>query len=364
MQEQKLERITPAQAGLDPQCIINMMDRMEKEHINITSFMLLRHGKVLCEASYELYDAAQLRTVYSLSKTFTSMAVGIAAGEGKIDLDEKITDLFAAEIENGKIQVGKELASLSLRHLLRMSTGQEKEPGDSDCWDDMVSAFLREPFHEMPGEVFRYNSIATYMLSASLKKKGIDLEHYLEEKLLTPMGISGTRWLRDPKGICVGGFGFSLYPEVIAKLGQMILQGGVWNGVQLVPKDYIDMATSKQIENGNDPDSDWAQGYGYQMWRCRHNAVRGDGMYGQFCIIHKETDTVLAMTAVTSDMQGEMNAYYDEVLLKYQDEPLSEDEKTMEVLKKRLNELHYVRPLPEDDGVSMYQKHSKRSICH
>ena len=113
MQEQKLERITPAQAGLDPQCIINMMDRMEKEHINITSFMLLRHGKVLCEASYEPYDAAQLRTVYSLSKTFTSMAVGIAAGEGKIDLDEKITDLFAAEIENGKIQVGKELASLS-----------------------------------------------------------------------------------------------------------------------------------------------------------------------------------------------------------------------------------------------------------
>ena len=98
------------------------------------------------------------------------------------------------------------------------------------------------------------------------------------------------------------------------------------------------MATSKQIENGDDPDSDWAQGYGYQMWRCRHNAVRGDGMYGQFCIIHKETDTVLAMTAVTSDMQGEMNAYYDEVLLKYQDEPLSEDEKTMEVLKKRLND--------------------------
>ena len=103
MQEQKLERITPAQAGLDPQCIINMMDRMEKEHINITSFMLLRHGKVLCEASYEPYDATQLRTVYSLSKTFTSMAVGIAAGEGKIDLDEKITDLFAAEIENAML---------------------------------------------------------------------------------------------------------------------------------------------------------------------------------------------------------------------------------------------------------------------
>ena len=347
----EFERITPAQAGLDPRCIINMMDRMEKEKIDITSFVLLRHGKILCEAYYKPYEKDQLRTVFSLSKTFTSMAIGIAAGEGKINLDEKITDLFAEEIEKGQIPVGKELASLTIRHLLRMSTGQEHEPnrGESD-WNDMATAFLTTPFHEMPGEVFRYNSMETYMLSASLKKKGIDLEEYLEEKLLTPMGITGTRWLRDPRGICTAGFGFSLYPEVIAKLGQMILQGCMWNGKQLVPKTYIEMATSKQIENGDDPASDWAQGYGYQMWRCRHNAVRGDGMYGQFCIIHKETDTVLAMTAVTSDMQGEMNAYYDEVLLKYQDEPLSEDEKTMEVLKKRLNELHYVRPLPEDDG--------------
>ena len=348
---QKFERITPAQAGLDPRCIINMMDQMEKENINLTSFLLLRHGKVLCEAFYEPYMPDQLRTVYSLSKTFTSMAIGIAVGEGKIDLDEKITDLFAEEIEKGKIPVGKELASLTVRHLLRMSTGQEHEPnrGDSD-WDDMASAFLRTPFHEMPGEVFRYNTMATYMLSASLKKKGIDLETYLEEKLLTPMGISGTRWLRDPKEICTGGFGFSLYTEVIAKLGQMILQGGVWNGKQLVPKEYIDMATAKQIENGDDPNSDWAQGYGYQMWRCRHNAVRGDGMYGQLCIIHKETDTVLAMTAVTNDMQGEMNGYYDEVLLHYQDQPLPEDEEAMEELNARLASLHYTRPLPEDDG--------------
>ena len=321
----EFERITPAQAGLDPRCIINMMDRMEKEKIDITSFVLLRHGKILCEAYYEPYEKDQLRTVFSLSKTFTSMAIGIAAGEGKIDLDEKITDLFAEEIEKGQIPVGKELASLTIRHLLRMSTGQEHEPnrGESD-WNDMATAFLTTPFHEMPGEVFRYNSMATYMLSASLKKKGIDLEEYLEEKLLTPMGISGTRWLRDPRGICTAGFGFSLYPEVIAKLGQMILQGGMWNGKQLVPKTYIEMATSKQIENGDDPASDWAQGYGYQMWRCKNNAVRGDGMYGQFCMIHKETDTVLAMTAVTGDMQGEMNVYYEEVLLHYPNQPLAD----------------------------------------
>lgn len=353
MTEQKLERISPAQAGLDPRCIIKMVDRMEKEHIDITGFLLLRHGKVLCEAAWSPYEPDQLRTVYSLSKTFTSMAVGIAWGEGKIGLDEKITDIFAQEISQGQISVGEELAALTIRHLLRMSTGQEKEPAGEHAWDDMVNAFLAEPFHEMPGEVFRYNTMATYMLSAALKKKGIDLEKYLEEKLLSPMGISGTRWLRDPKGVCTGGFGLSLYPEVIAKLGQMILQGGMYDGRRLVPKEYIEMATSKQIENGDDPNSDWAQGYGYQMWRCRHGAVRGDGMYGQLCIIHKPTDTVLAMNAVTSDMQGEMNAYYDEVLLHYQDEPIAEDEEAMKALRERLSNLCYQRALPEDDGAAI-----------
>lgn len=148
MQEQKLERITPAQAGLDPQCIINMMDRMEKEHINITSFMLLRHGKVLCEASYEPYDATQLRTVYSLSKTFTSMAVGIAAGEGKIDLDEKITDLFAAEIENGKIQVEKSLLRLACAICFACQQDRRKNQeaatvGMTWCLHFCVSRFMR-----------------------------------------------------------------------------------------------------------------------------------------------------------------------------------------------------------------------------
>ena len=122
------------------------------------------------------------------------------------------------------------------------------------------------------------------------------------------------------------------------------------------------MATSKQIENGDDPASDWAQGYGYQMWRCKNNAVRGDGMYGQFCMIHKDTDTVLAMTAVTGDMQGEMNVYYEEVLLHYQDQPLAEDEEAMTELNERLAALHYTRPLPEDDGSKLPEKLKKLEL--
>ncbi len=352
----RLPRMTPAQAGLDPRCILKMIDRMEQEHINPTGFMLLRHGKVLCEGHYAPYTPALRRTVFSLSKTFTSMAVGIAWGEGKIDLDERLVDVFRDELQESGVTPGQELNALTIRHLLTMSTGQENEPfRQKNAWAHMAVAFLKEPFSEMPGQVFRYNTAATYMLSAALKKKGIDLESYLEEKLLGPLGISGTRWQRDEHDICAGGFGFSLTLETIARLGTMILQDGMWEGRQLVPAAYLREASRKQISNGDDPHNNWAQGYGFQMWMCPYGAFRGDGMYGQLCVMHRETDTVLAMTAVTGDMAAEMNCYYEEILNHYQPAPLPEDEAAMADLTRRLAALRFARIAPEDDGTPIPQ---------
>lgn len=183
------------------------------------------------------------------------MAIGIAAGEGKIRLDERIVDLFPEQAKNAPDS--PQLQMLTIRHLLMMSTGQGSEPfHQENAWDDAISAFLREPFADAPGETFRYNTGATYMLSAALKQRGIDLEEYLREKLLTPMGITGTRWIRDPNGICTGGFGFSLHPEDIAKLGILLMQSGRWNGQQLVPEWYVREATTRQISSGDDPNSD------------------------------------------------------------------------------------------------------------
>ena len=347
-----LPRCTPAQAGLDPRRIIAMIDEYEKKGLQIHSFMLVRHGQVLCEGYYAPYTPSQLQTVFSLSKTFTSAAVGIAEGEGRISLEEKVVDIFAEELAASGVTPGKELESLTLRHLLRMSTGQPEEPSGENCWADMRVAFLKQPFSEMPGQVFRYNTIATYMLSAALKKKGIDLEDYLQMKLLTPMGISGTRWMRDPHGICTGGFGFSLVPEVIAKLGVCILNDGKWGEEQLIPRNYVAAATRPQIYQS--PDvlgyGDWNAGYGYQMWMCINGCFRGDGMYGQLCIMDRRTDTVLAMTALLHDMQGEMNVYYNNVLNAYQPDPLPEDEAAMAELTARLSTLQAGRALPEDDG--------------
>lgn len=347
-----LPRCTPAQAGLDPRRIIAMMDAYQRKGLSIHSFMLVRHGQVLCEGYYDPYTPDQLQTVFSLSKTFTSVAMGIAEGEGRIGLDEKVIDIFAEEVAASGVTPGRELESLTLRHLLRMSTGQPEEPSGENCWADMRVAFLKQPFSEMPGQVFRYNTIATYMLSAALKKKGIDLEDYLQEKLLTPLGISGTRWMRDPHDICTGGFGFSLVPEVIAKLGVCLLNDGKWGDQQLIPRNYVAAATRAQIYQ--DPDvlgyGDWNAGYGYQMWMCINGCFRGDGMYGQLCLMDRRTDTVLAMTALVHDMQGEMNVYFDNILSAYQPGPIPEDAAAMAELTARLAALRDERSLPEDDG--------------
>lgn len=182
----QLMRTTPEEMGLHSRNILKLLERLEKENISIVSMMLLRHNQVLYEAYWPPYTQEQLRTVYSLSKTFTAMAIGIAAGEGKIRLDERIVDLFPEQAKNAPDS--PQLQMLTIRHLLMMSTGQGSEPfHQENAWDDAISAFLREPFADAPGETFRYNTGATYMLSAALKQRGIDLEEYLREKLLTPM---------------------------------------------------------------------------------------------------------------------------------------------------------------------------------
>lgn len=345
----QLPRTSPEAMGLSSQSILNFLDRLESEQIDIVSLMLLQHGQVLYEGYWAPYTPDQLRTVYSMSKTFTSLAVGIAVGEGKIRLDERIVDLFPEQAK--KAPDSPQLQTLTIRHLLMMATGQPQEPfHQENAWNDAISAFLREPFTDMPGETFSYNTCATYMLSAALHQRGIDLEEFLRDKLLTPMGITGTRWIRDPNGICTGGFGFSLHPEDIAKLGILLMHHGNWQGQQLVPEWYVREATARQITNGDDPNSDWAQGYGYQIWQCRHGAFRADGMYGQFCVVHPATDTILVTNCITNNMGGVLNAYFDEVLGQYAETAIQDDPEVTKQLRQKTAALRYDRPLPADDG--------------
>ncbi len=344
-----LERVTPESVGVHSEDVARFVSAAKERGINLHSFLMLRGDKVYAESYYAPYGPDQLQTVYSLSKSFTSAAIGIAWGEGILDLDERVVDIFADEMEG---EPCPELAALTLRHLLRMSTGQPKEvPGP-----DMVKAFLSTPFADMPGERFRYNTMATYMLSATLKKRGVDLEAYLQEKLFDPMGISGLRWMRCGRGIPTGGYGLSLLPEVIAKFGILIKNDGVWEGKRLIPHEYLALATTKQIDNREGNAGEWTYGYGYQFWMCRYNTFRGDGAFGQFCVVSKDQDAVLAVTAHTDDMQAGLDVYFEHILLKMAQGSLPENPQAHEELEALLGrQACPIAPVP-DDGLPFPQE--------
>jgi hypothetical protein len=200
-----------------------------------------------------------------------------------------------------------------------MSTGQALEPtfhmiAEAETW---VKGFFEIPVVAAPGTHFLYNTGATYMLSAILAKvTGETLGDYLQPRLYAPLGIDNPVWEMSPQGIATGGFGLSITTEDIAKFGQLYLQKGMWQGKQLVPAAWIEEATSKQVENGNPATkSDWGQGYGYQFWRTQaQGGYRGDGAFGQYCVVLPEQEMVVAITSAVLEMQPTLDLVWKHLL--------------------------------------------------
>ena len=276
------------------------------------SFMLVRHGHVVAEGWWSPYDARTPHVLYSLSKSFTSTAVGMVVAEGKLSLDDEVLKFFP---EDAPAEPSPNLRSMRVRDLLRMSSGNQTEadfftPGDA-TW---VRRFLAHPVPFKPGTHFLYNSPATYMLSAIVQKvTGTPVLDYLRPRLFDPLGFENPTWVTSPQGVTAGAYGLSLRTEEIARFGQLYLQKGAWDGRQLLPTWWVEEATARQTSNGSAPKSDWDQGYGFQFWRSRHG-YRGDGAFGQFCIVVPELDAVVAVTSGVRDMQRVMNLVWDRLL--------------------------------------------------
>jgi hypothetical protein len=195
-----------------------------------------------------------------------------------------------------------------------MSTGNQSEPSRTPG-QPWTKSFLAHPVPFKPGTHFLYNTSATYMLSAIVQKAtGMTVLDYLRPRLFEPLGITNPTWEASPEGITVGGYGLSIRTEDIARFGQLYLQKGQWQGTQLVPATWIEAATARQTSNGSNPVSDWDQGYGYQFWRSRNGAYRGDGAFGQFCIVLPEQDAVIAVTSGVRDMRSVLNLVWDKLL--------------------------------------------------
>lgn len=338
--QNRLERATPESQGIASAAILKFVEAVENQIHELHSFMLVRHGKVVAEGWWSPYQAENPHMLFSLSKSFTSTAVGLAVAEGCFSLDDKVVSFFPDDVP---AKVSKNLAAMKVRHLLSMSTGHDVDtmpPMIESKDSNWTKAFFEVPVVHKPGTHFLYNTGATYMLSAIVQKTtGKKLTEYLKPRLFKPLGIENAVWEISPQGINMGGFGLNITTEDIACFGQLYLQKGQWNGKQIVPEAWIDEATTSHISNGDDPNNDWNQGYGYQFWRCRHNAYRGDGAFGQYCIVMPEQDAVLAITSGLGDMQQPLNLVWDILLPAMKDKIIRAAKANQEALTQKLGSM-------------------------
>jgi len=337
-----LPRSTPERQGISSKAILDFVETADQQIDTMNSFILVRHGNVVAEAWWAPYDASTPHILYSLSKSFTSTAVGLAISEGKMSLDDQVLKYFP---EDAPAEPSANLKAMRVRDLLRMATGNQTEAqirADGAPW---TKTFLAHPVPFKPGTHFLYNSPATYMLSAIVQKvTGMTVLDYLKPRLFDPLGIENPTWVSSPQGISAGAYGLSVRTEDIAHFGLLYLQKGKWEGKQLIPAAWVEEATARQTANGSAPTSDWDQGYGYQFWRSRHNTYRGDGAFGQYCMVIPELDAVVAITSGVRDMQSVMNLVWNKLLPAMKEGHLPEDAAGRKSLETKLSSLRVKMP--------------------
>ena len=280
------------------------------------SIMAVEHGKVVFEQCYDGKTPESRYEVYSISKTVLALAAGFAVEEGLFSVDDKVADYFPEQLPE---HVSDTLSAMTIRHLMTMTCGFEETPrllsvfqNNADADFDWISEFFASNQSGMPGTKFYYNFFASYIVAAILEKtSGKGVVDYIRPRLLEPLHIADLEWDDSPSGICVGGWGMRLRVEDMAKIGQLLLQRGRWNGRQLIPAQWIDTMTSNLVpsiplnaftskmdpEMLHDPWNDHSQGYGYFVWQGNYDTYRAEGLLGQYIIVKPEKELVLAITS-------------------------------------------------------------------
>ncbi|HTP57549.1 MAG TPA: serine hydrolase [Spirochaetia bacterium] len=355
--------------------LLDFLDALDSTIMEPHGLVLLRHGSIIAKGWWSPYAEELPHMLYSLTKSFVSSAVGLAVSEGRFSIDDPVASFFPEKLPR---RVSRNIQAMRVRHLLTMSTGHATDPtpGATSRRDgDWVKGFFAAPVTLEPGMRFVYNGAASHVLSALVQKvTGQTLINYLTPRLFSPLGITPASWEADPQGISTGGWGLMLRTEEVARFGQLLLQKGAWDGRQVLPSEWIAEASSRQISNrGQDPsepEHDWNQGYGFQFWRCRHDVYRGDGAFGQFCIVFPQQDAVLAMNGGVGEMYTVLNLVWDKLLPAFQPSALPEDPGAEAALRTRLSGLALpspptlpVSPLaPHVSGVSYVMEPNERGI--
>jgi CubicO group peptidase (beta-lactamase class C family) len=370
----QLKRSNPEAEGIPSSAVLDFVRAVE-QHTHpldaVQGFMLLRHGNVATEGWWTPSGPQSPHTLYSLSKSFTSTGIGLTVAEGLLTVDDPVLKFFP---DDAPASPSENLKAMRVRHLLSMNTGHKEDTtehvfqdrhqlnlfglevrhkantsghvleGENDNWPRV---FLSLPVEYRPGTWFVYNTAATYMLSAIITKlTGESLLDYLRPRLFDPLGIESPTWETDPRGVSLGGTGLHIKTEDIARFGQMYLQKGMWDGKRILTEEWIAEATKATSDNSNtQTNPDWTVGYGYQFWRCRHDCYRGDGAFGQYCIVMPAQDAVLAIIGGVRDMQVVLDKVWAHLLPGMQPRALPADPQAYGELCDKLAALSL--PLPK-----------------
>ena len=305
---QPLIRSTPEAEGVSSELIYNLLSELgAAKKIDLHHFLVIRHGKIISETSFSPYRKGEWHTTYSMSKTFTGMAIGLLIDDGKLKLTDKVTDIVG---NFANIWQMLKLRELTVENLLTMTSGVGFNESGALAGDDWIKGFLSSALNEQPGRTFSYNSMNSYILSAIVTRlSGKSMHEFLQERIFDKLGIVQSFWETSPEGVTKGGWGMFIRPEDAAKLGLLYLNKGKWKGEQIISEDFVTKATSKQVEN------DYF-GYGYQLWRGRREgSFVFNGMMGQDVHVYPDLDMIIVNFA--GDPVVFQTGQVDKILDKY-----------------------------------------------
>ncbi len=339
---------SPEAAGVSSKGLNKYLDALAQSGVEVHSLVMLRGGEVVTKINFAPYDDRTPHILFSLSKSFCSAAAGFAVAEGLLKWDDKVIDILP---DKAPEHPSENLKKVTLESLLCMGSGLDpaSDMHDRSEPDDWAKFVLSHEVMYEPMTRFHYNSHGTYLVSCMVQRAaGMTIRDYLMPRLFDKLGIPKPEWDMCPMGVCCGGWGLHLSSDSIARFGQCLLDHGMWRGERVLPQGWVERATSRHIANGDDPDSDWAQGYGYQFWRTRFGRYRGDGMFGQICMVDEKLNTVVAITAGVEGMAGEIQLLHDYLFPAIGGEAATPEEQA--AYRARVGALAY--PWPTDDRSS------------
>lgn len=290
--------------------IIEFMKRCKENKTDVHSFEIIQNGEVKVKIAPAPYSFEYKQQLYSLSKSFSSTAIGFLVDDGVIDVNDRVVDIFGDKCPEN---IGENLSRMRLCHLLSMNTGHSRcLLNDIRRDEDPIKSFLMfEPEFE-PGTHFFYNNAATFMLSEIVRKyTDMSMYDFLEQRLFVSLGINGTYWNAFADGNSQGAVGLHASTDDVAKLGLLYLNKGVYNGKRILSENWVETATKAWSDNSMNGTPDWVAGYGFQFWRNARDGFRGDGAFGQLCMVFPSKNMVFAMEAYSEDMQEEINRVYE-----------------------------------------------------